>query len=395
MQPVSLLRITVAGLLLWLWPGPGPGLASDEEPEDRPKPVMSLKAMLSHDLSDKPLTFPANVTAEPDQQEIYVVDGGKGQIIIFDRDFHPHFTLGAGRGIDSPQCVFFDATEGRVFVGQHGNGQHPARLTILNAAFLPEKEVNLSQLPQAADFSPINGVVAQNGRIYLAGALSRRILVLDSNANFSHWLQVKDTILQNRVKTTDSQVERQQALVKLKQAQAAPATTAELTSLPETLRPGKGRDIPRSPSQGNGLQPILIHDVESNSEGHLFFLSEETSKVYVFNPGEKMLFSFGDKGGSSSKMSRPRGLAIDERRKCIYVVDYMRHTILVYSMAGRFIFEFGGRGQDELWFNFPTAIDVDDQGRLMVADLFNNRVQVLDSDFKTSYPVFGNKKVQE
>lgn len=70
----------------------------------------------------------------------------------------------------------------------------------------------------------------------------------------------------------------------------------------------------------------------------------------------------------------------------------MRHTILVFDMAGRYIFEFGGRGTGPMWFNFPTAIDVDRQGRVVIADLFNNRIQILESDFTISYPVFGNTK---
>ncbi|MBW2163925.1 MAG: hypothetical protein JRF43_05670, partial [Deltaproteobacteria bacterium] len=62
----------------------------------------------------------------------------------------------------------------------------------------------------------------------------------------------------------------------------------------------------------------------------------------------------------------------------IYVVDYLRHTVLVYDLTGRYRFEFGGRGWGEGWFNYPTSLAVDSLGHLLVADLFNNRVQVLE-----------------
>jgi DNA-binding beta-propeller fold protein YncE len=90
------------------------------------------------------------------------------------------------------------------------------------------------------------------------------------------------------------------------------------------------------------------------------------------------LFSFGQKGGSSGKASRPRGLALDQNRQLIYVVDYMRHTILVYSFDGNYLTEFGGLGYSEGWFYYPNDIAVDDQGRSIIADYFNHRVQILE-----------------
>ena len=123
----------------------------------------------------------------------------------------------------------------------------------------------------------------------------------------------------------------------------------------------------------------------TDSDGHLFFLSEETSKVYVYATNEEFLFSFGEKGGSTGKMSRPRGIAINEGRKIIYIVDYMRHTILAYDLAGKYLYEFGGRGSGPLWFNFPNSITVDRKGRLIVADLFNNRVQILKTEFDMTF----------
>jgi hypothetical protein len=58
----------------------------------------------------------------------------------------------------------------------------------------------------------------------------------------------------------------------------------------------------------------------------------------------------------------------------------MRHTILAYNMAGEYIFEFGGRGFNPGWFNFPNDIAINNEGQLIIADLFNRRVQVLEVD---------------
>jgi DNA-binding beta-propeller fold protein YncE len=336
-----------------------------------------------------------NITAENDAKELYVVNGGQGNILIYGSDFFPHLVLGAGRGIESPQCVFFDLEHGRVYVGQNHTAQKPNRLTILNAAFLPENEVDLTAIPGAEKFSATNGMVGKNGKIYLVGNQSRGVLVLDAQGNFSHWLKPRDKIFLDLVKTTDSSEERMGHLIELQKEGIEPKKEempAAPLGLPAELLPKPSRAIPKDQNKDKDLQPVLLHDIAIDSDGRIFLLSEETSKVYVYGPGENFLFSFGQKGGSSGKMSRPRGLSLDEKKKCIYIVDYMRHTILVFDMAGRYIFEFGGRGAGPMWFNFPSAIDVDRQGRVIIADLFNNRIQILESDFTISYPVFGGTK---
>ena len=60
----------------------------------------------------------------------------------------------------------------------------------------------------------------------------------------------------------------------------------------------------------------------------------------------------------------------------MYVVDYMRHTVNVYDKDGKYLFEFGGLGWGEGWFQYPKDIAIDSQGRIFVADTFNDRVDV-------------------
>jgi hypothetical protein len=56
----------------------------------------------------------------------------------------------------------------------------------------------------------------------------------------------------------------------------------------------------------------------------------------------------------------------------------MRHTILLYDFTGAYLTEFGGLGYKEGWFRYPTDIASDDQGRTIIADFFNHRVQTLE-----------------
>ncbi|TFG47965.1 MAG: hypothetical protein E4H40_05500 [Candidatus Brocadiia bacterium] len=167
----------------------------------------------------------------------------------------------------------------------------------------------------------------------------------------------------------------------------------EMANLPDFLKP-KGKEVIEA-EEIKRIGPVQVTDVVCGSEGYIYILSEETSKVYVYNASEEFLFAFGTKGGSSGKMSRPRALVVDEKKKCVYVLDYMRHTILIYNLAGRFLFEIGGMGRSPGWFNFPTDLALDGDGNLIVADLFNQRVQVLDVKFEASVAQFGSRKLSD
>jgi hypothetical protein len=103
----------------------------------------------------------------------------------------------------------------------------------------------------------------------------------------------------------------------------------------------------------------------------------------VYSADETFLFSFGKKGGGPRSLSTPRNLTIDESRGLIYVVDFMRHTILVYDLNdGHFLFEFGGKGTGLGWFAYPNDIAIDRNGRVFIADLFNHRVQILHVEYE-------------
>jgi len=217
-------------------------------------------------------------------------------------------------------------------------------------------------------------------------------MVLDGNGGFLHWLKPRDRILDRKAiealgeaVAVDSEV-RPTDSIRLKQGKATEEEDGLKKLLPPALQPrGQAIDGSEEPSV---VGPVKIVDVQRDSTGHLYLLSEETSKVYVYNSAEEFLFSFGRKGGSTGKMSRPKSLVIDEKRKAVFIVDYMRHTILIYDLGGRFMYEFGGLGKAPGWFQYPSGLALNREGQLLVADLFNHRVQVLDVQFDYTFPMF-------
>lgn len=124
-------------------------------------------------------------------------------------------------------------------------------------------------------------------------------------------------------------------------------------------------------------EPVSITCLNIDEEGKIYLVSEEVGRIYVYKDADTFLFSFGQKGGSFGKLSRPVGIAVDNSIGLVYLLDYMRHTISIYNINGIFLQEYGGLGKEAGWFHHPTQICLDKEHQLVIADTFNHRIQIL------------------
>jgi len=110
--------------------------------------------------------------------------------------------------------------------------------------------------------------------------------------------------------------------------------------------------------------------------GMIYVADAGSGKIAVFTPdGEyKTSFFLND--------SRIVALAINESFGRLYALDRARHRVIVLSLEGQQLFEFGSQGDDNGQFNIPLGIAVDKQGSVYVLDNGNFRVQVFDPDGK-------------
>ncbi len=343
---------------------------------------VKVVAIMTRDETGRPFGFPGAIFYDRRTDETYVVvsaDGGK--IVVFGANDFPEVALGRGRGATSPRAVFI-GPDNLIYVCQGRTATKPARITVFNQAFFPVKTFPLTGMPATKNFVPTSIAVNRAGLIYVTGLNSRGVLVLDKNGKFSHWLKPMDMVLEQAAVAAAGSKEKSGH-----QEAGRPDSKIDLSGLPASLRPrGDGKDYPRV--NEFKLGPVQVIALKIDSHGDLFLLSEETGKVYVYNSSEELLYSFGEKGGSFGKLSRPMGLAIDEKRQVIFVSDYMRQDILVYDISGRFMYEFGGMGYSPGWFLYPTRLALNREDQLLVADLFNKRVQVLDVRFAYKFPFF-------
>lgn len=127
------------------------------------------------------------------------------------------------------------------------------------------------------------------------------------------------------------------------------------------------------PGQGQVSFPVGIC---FSDDGRLFITDNNSDRVYVYR-NRKYIASIGVTGDFDS----PSGIAIDDKRGVIYIVDSKKHAVGVYSLKDYSkLRTIGRRGPGPGEFNYPTNAAVDSEGRLYVVDTANFRVQIFDSE---------------
>ncbi|MBE9485767.1 MAG: SPOR domain-containing protein [Chloroflexi bacterium] len=283
------------------------------------QPIRVVK-VIDHDEAGFPIRFPAALAYDPTADEIYITSPLKNKLVLLTSDYFPYLSIGSGRGLKSLSGSYLKDGMLYVCVGASSEDANP-HIAVYDSAFLPQKKIYFPE--QLKGFSPLDLVVGKNGHFYLVGFSGTGVVVLDPEGHYLRTIEPRDEVLGVREKA-----------------------------------------------------PILALDVDQ--EGNLYFVSEAMGRVFVYDRDERFLYKFGEKGGDAGKLSRPRGIALDNFRQQVYIVDYQRHTVGAYAMTGEYLFEIGGMGQGRGWFYYPNDILVDGRGRLLVADTFNHRVQVFE-----------------
>ncbi len=278
---------------------------------------MEYEGSITTDEERNKFRLPYYVFSEPIMNEFYVIDA-RSMIMVYTADFFPLYTLGKWDGIESPVSLTVDLN-GNLYVGQSSSaGNNPRhRISVFNACFKWERDIYLEGFEKAESFFPNRLAIDKKGNLYVASLYYPGVVVLDKNGIFLEIISPYDE--------------------------------------------GKKANV---------------SSVTIDSTGKIYLVSSEMGHIYVYDENRQFLFKFGEKGGSTGKLSQPKAIGVDSMKGKLYVVDYMRHAVNVYDKDGNYLFEFGGQGWSPGWFQHPIDITVDNNGRIWVADFFNERIQV-------------------
>ena len=164
-----------------------------------------------------------------------------------------------------------------------------------------------------------------------------------------------------------------------------------------------GREIR---SFGSGLF-VWPHGIHVDRDGNVWVADSrgadgKGSVVVKFSPDGKVLLTLGKpgvRGDPPEALTDPTDVVTDSRNGDVYVAE--SHTdvtdpglvgrISVFDRSGKFLRVIGKTGTGPGEFRTPHAIEFDSQGRLVVADRHNHRIQILTKEgkFIAAYAEFG------
>ena len=157
------------------------------------------------------------------------------------------------------------------------------------------------------------------------------------------------------------------------------------------------------------------HGVSVSTEGLIYICDQYNRRVTVHDEEGRFLFSFRSKGSGPGCFDRPRDITFGSgglvyviyngnERVCVWskegafkrdfktkyiptsiaatsdnhllITSYWSNNVMVYTLGGDLLHEFGEEGSDPGRFDGPWGICVDEDGLVYVAERRNNRVQV-------------------
>lgn len=100
------------------------------------------------------------------------------------------------------------------------------------------------------------------------------------------------------------------------------------------------------------------------------------TRVQLFDQNGNFVISIGDWGVLSGQLVRPKGIVVDQQGRYLVSDSYME-LVQVFDDAGRFLYVLGKNGTP-LKMTSPAGMAIDDNGRLYVAEMLDNKVSIFE-----------------
>jgi len=130
---------------------------------------------------------------------------------------------------------------------------------------------------------------------------------------------------------------------------------------------------------------VMPHGLKVDLQNNIWVTDVGLNQVFKFSHDGKLLLKLGEArvaGNDHTHFNRPTDIAISKDGS-FYVSDgYGNNRIIKFSPTGKYLFEWGRKGNGEGEFNLPHGICLDSNGEVYVADRENNRIEVFDSTGK-------------
>ena len=130
---------------------------------------------------------------------------------------------------------------------------------------------------------------------------------------------------------------------------------------------------------------IMPHGLTVDKMNNVWVTDVALHQIFKFSHEGRLLMKLGvakTPGNDSTHFNLPTDVAVANDGS-FYVSDgYGNSRVVKFSKEGKYLFEWGKKGDNPGEFNTPHAIDLDVQGNVYVADRDNNRIQKFDANGK-------------
>lgn len=130
---------------------------------------------------------------------------------------------------------------------------------------------------------------------------------------------------------------------------------------------------------------IMPHGLTIDNNNNIWVTDVGLHQVFKFKQDGSLLLKLGEArvpGADSAHFNRPTDVAVSKDGS-FYVSDgYGNSRIIKFSSKGKYLFEWGKKGNGEGEFNIPHSISLGENENVYVADRENKRLQVFDSTGK-------------
>ena len=117
---------------------------------------------------------------------------------------------------------------------------------------------------------------------------------------------------------------------------------------------------------------VAIHD---NGD---IYVGSGYHRIYVFDQTGQRKNTIGSIGSGDGQFFSPWGISI--KGDVLYVADSSNHRVQKLTSSGKFLHKFGHKGSGQGQFNFPVAVIIDSNNKLIVSDHCNHRIQIFNEN---------------
>ena len=116
--------------------------------------------------------------------------------------------------------------------------------------------------------------------------------------------------------------------------------------------------------------------VAVNERNEIVVTEVGNNRFQVFSSDGTFLRSFGGKGDKQGELNSPAGIGFDVNNENILVVDNVNGRVQLFSEQGEYLNHFGGKGNLDHQLRNPLGLSLNCDGNVIVADSHNKLVKI-------------------